>query len=137
MGELGVEAYAEARRKEYEFSGDAIALWWNRVALAVAQKTGGRIGLDTSTRMAMNAVFAPDREHTGAREPRPSSQGDELKSTLALQPFRLQFNSSAPDSRTVNCDRSRDSSFGCVGRNRRRCEDRNAAPNDRIAHPRQ
>jgi hypothetical protein len=45
----------------------------------------------------MNAVFAPDREHTGAREPRPSSQGDELKSTLALQPFRLQFISSAPD----------------------------------------
>jgi hypothetical protein len=45
----------------------------------------------------MNAVFAPDREHTGAREPTPSSQGDELKSTLALQPFRLQFISSAPD----------------------------------------
>jgi hypothetical protein len=33
--------------------------------LAVAHKTGERIGLDTSTRMAMNAVFAPDREHAG------------------------------------------------------------------------
>ena len=43
-------AYAEARRREYETSGDAIALWWNRVALAVAHKTGERIGLDTSTR---------------------------------------------------------------------------------------
>src|ERR1700729_2444341 len=56
IGELGVEAYAEARRREYESSDDAIALRWNRVALAVAHKTGKRIGLDTSTRMAMNAV---------------------------------------------------------------------------------
>ena len=31
IGELGVEAYAEARRREYESSGDAIALWWSRV----------------------------------------------------------------------------------------------------------
>ena len=30
--ELGVEAYAEARRREYESSNDAIALRWNRVA---------------------------------------------------------------------------------------------------------
>jgi hypothetical protein len=97
IDELGVEAYAEARRREYESSDDAIALRWNRVAVAVAHKTGKRIGLDTSTRMAMNAVFAPDRKHTGAREPTPSSQGDELKSTLALQPFRLQFISSATD----------------------------------------
>jgi hypothetical protein len=49
IGELGVEAHAEARRREYESSGDAIALWWSRVALAVAHKTGERIGLDTST----------------------------------------------------------------------------------------
>jgi hypothetical protein len=97
IGELGVEAYAEARRREYESSGDAIALWWNRVALAVAHKTGERIGLDTSTRMAMNAVFAPDREHAGDRKPQPFSQADELKGTLALKPFRLQFVSSAPD----------------------------------------
>ena len=27
IGELGVKAYAEARRREYESSGDAIALW--------------------------------------------------------------------------------------------------------------
>jgi hypothetical protein len=91
IGELGVEAYAEARRREYESSGDAMALWWSRVALVVAQKTGERIGLDTSTRMAMNAVFAPDRK------PPPFSQADEPKSTLGLKPFRLQFISSAPD----------------------------------------
>jgi hypothetical protein len=45
----------------------------------------------------MNAVFAPDREHPGDRQPQPFSQADELKGTLALQPFRLQFISLAPD----------------------------------------
>ena len=45
----------------------------------------------------MNAVFAADREHTGAREPQPFSQVEEPKSTLALKPFRLQFISLAPD----------------------------------------
>jgi hypothetical protein len=47
--------------------------------------------------MGMNAVFAPDAEHTGAREPRPFSRAEEPKSTLALKPFRLQFISSASD----------------------------------------
>ena len=97
IGELGVEAYAEARRREYESSGDAIALWWNRVALAVAHKAGERIGLDTSSPKAMNAVFGPDREHDGDRQPQPFSQVEELKSTLALKPFGLQFISLAPD----------------------------------------
>ncbi|HZZ23727.1 MAG TPA: hypothetical protein VFE60_14655, partial [Roseiarcus sp.] len=62
--------------------------------MAVAQKTGKRIGLDTSTRLAMNTVFAQDREHAGDRKPQPFSQADE---TLALKPFRLQFISSGPD----------------------------------------
>jgi hypothetical protein len=38
--ELGVDAYAEARRKEYEASSDAIARDWGRVAAAVAKRTG-------------------------------------------------------------------------------------------------
>jgi hypothetical protein len=97
IGELGVDAYAEARRREYESSANAIALRWNRVAVAVAHKTGKRIGLDTSTRLAMNAVFAPDREHPGDRKPQPFSQAHELKGSLALKPFRLQFISSASD----------------------------------------
>jgi hypothetical protein len=97
IDELGVEAYAEARRREYKSSGDAIALWWSRVALAVAHKTGERIGLDISSPMAMNVVFAPDREHAGDHKPQPFSQADELKGTLALKPFRLQFISLAPD----------------------------------------
>jgi hypothetical protein len=97
IGELGVEAYAEARRREYESSDDAIALRWNQVALAVGRKSGKLVGLDTSTRIAMNAVFAPDREHAGDRKPQPFSQADELKGTPTLQPFQLQYISLAPD----------------------------------------
>jgi hypothetical protein len=91
IDELGVEAYAEARRREYESSDYAIALWWHQVALAVGRKSGKLVGLDTSTPMAMNVAFAPDRN------PQPFSQADELKSALARKPFRLQFVSSAQD----------------------------------------
>ena len=57
---------------------------------------GERIGFDTSTRMAMNAVFAPDRKQADARKPQPFSdlsQGDDPKSTGApdLKPFRIKF----------------------------------------------
>lgn len=79
IDELGVEAYAEARRREYESSSDAIPLRWNKIALAVAHKTGKRIGLDISTCMAMNVAFAPDRK------PQPFSQVDKPNSALALQ----------------------------------------------------
>jgi hypothetical protein len=52
----------------------------NLIALAIARQTGRRIGLDVSTRMAMNAVFAPDRELVGGNSP------NELKSILAATP---------------------------------------------------
>jgi hypothetical protein len=67
------------------------------IDLAVAHKTGKRIGLDTSTRLAMNTVFVPDREHPGDGKPQPFSRADGLKGALALRPFRLQFISLAPD----------------------------------------
>ena len=91
IGELGVEAYAEARRREYESSGDAIALWWSRVALAIAHKTGERIGLDIASPLAMNTVFAPDREHAEDRKPQPFSQALSLKGALILKPFRFSL----------------------------------------------
>ena len=59
--------------------------------MAVGRKSGKLVGLDTSTRMAMNVAFAPDREQTGVRELQHFSQVDEVKSTLAQQPFRIQF----------------------------------------------
>ena len=94
--ELGVEAYAEARRREYESSDDAMAREWNRIALAVAGKIGKHIGLDTSSRMAMNAVFAPDR---GVRPITDPDQVGEMERTLAPkpQPFRVQFIGAASD----------------------------------------
>ena len=72
-------------------------LRWNRVALAVAHKIGKRIGLDTPSPLAMNTVFAPDREQPGDRNPQPFSQAHEPNATVALRSFRLQFVSLAPD----------------------------------------
>ena len=93
-------AYSEARRREHTASSPASAQAWNLIALAIARHTGRRIGLDLSTRMAMNAVFAPDRE-PGERKPRPHSEAaplDELQRILAAkpQPFRIQFVGAAP-----------------------------------------
>ena len=97
---LGDDAYSEARWREHTASSPASAQEWNLIASAIARQTGRRIGLDLSTRMAMNAVFAPDRE-PGERKPRPHSQAaprDELQRLLAAkpQPFRIQFLGAAP-----------------------------------------
>jgi hypothetical protein len=56
--DLGVEAYGEARRRERAARSDATAREWNRVALAVVRKTSERLGLDTATRIAMDADFS-------------------------------------------------------------------------------
>jgi hypothetical protein len=96
----GDGAYAEARRREHTASSSATAKEWNLIALAIASQTGKRIGLDLSTRMAMNAVFVPDREPDG-RTPRPSVERvpvDELKRIVSAksQLFRIQFLCAAP-----------------------------------------
>jgi hypothetical protein len=92
---LGDDAYSEARWREHTASSPASAKAWNLIASTIARQTGRRIGLDLSTRMAMNAVFAPDRE-PDERKSRPHAEAaplDELKRTLAAQPqpFRIQF----------------------------------------------
>ena len=97
---LGDDAYSEARWREHTASSPASAQEWNLIASAIARQTGRRIGLDLPTRMAMNAVFAPDRE-PGERKPRPHSEAaslDEPKRLLAAkpQPFRIQFVGAAP-----------------------------------------
>ncbi len=94
--QLGFEAYSEARRMEREASSEAVAKDWSRIATAIAHKFGRRIGVDTSTRMAINAIFAPDRKPASVRQPRPLSeprQADELMRVLATKPqtFRIQF----------------------------------------------
>jgi hypothetical protein len=97
---LGDDAYAEARWREHTASSRASAQEWNLIALAIARSTGRRIGLDLSTRMAMNTVFVPDREPDRCR-PRPSPEldpVDELKRIVSAksQLFRIQFLCAAP-----------------------------------------
>jgi hypothetical protein len=53
--DFGATAYSQARRREHEASSNAMAREWNRVALAVARKTGQTVGLNASTRIAMDA----------------------------------------------------------------------------------
>jgi hypothetical protein len=94
--DLGNGAFHEARRREHEASSDTIASEWAEVALAVARKTGSRVGLDISTQLAMNTFFVLDREPDESRELRPFSEpgpADEPKRVAVPtpQPFRIQF----------------------------------------------
>jgi hypothetical protein len=97
---LGDDAYAEARWREHSASSSTTAQEWNLIALAIARQTGRRIGLDLSTRMAMHAVFVPDREPDRWR-PRPAPEldpVDELKRIVSAksQLFRIQLLCAAP-----------------------------------------
>jgi hypothetical protein len=91
---LGDDAYAEARGREHTASSSATAREWNLIALAIASKTGRRIGLDLSTRMAMDAVFVPDRE-PDRWTPRPYAELDPVDELERIesksQLFRIQF----------------------------------------------
>ena len=82
---LGVAAYSAARRREHEATCKALAGDWRRVALAVARKTGRRVGLDTSTRMATDAKLGAEG-NPGARSPQPLSDVDPLDELMRLGP---------------------------------------------------
>ena len=97
ISDLGDGAYAEARRRAREASSDEMEREWSRVALAIARKTGRRVGLDTATRMAMDADFsvrddgiAPKDESFEEIDPL-----DELvrivSETPSRPPYRIQF----------------------------------------------
>lgn len=53
--EHGIDAYAEARKREREGTEPERS---SRVALAVAKVTGHRVGLDTATKMATDVDFS-------------------------------------------------------------------------------
>ena len=102
INDFGVDAYGEARRREHEASSDAMAKDGGQIALAVARKMSKRIDVDSSTRVAMNAVLVSDREATPARKPRLLARlaaAHELKRVLdpKLHRFRIQFAGSSPD----------------------------------------
>ena len=94
--DLGDRAYSEARRREREASSDEIARDWSRVALAVARKTGKRVGLDTATRMAMDADFSLEQDrteppHQPPEETDPSGRAHADRLRGPEPPYRLQF----------------------------------------------
>jgi hypothetical protein len=97
---LGADAYGEARWREQTASSDSMAQEWNLIALTIARSTGRRLGIDTSTRMGMNAVFAADRGPSSAHKCRLHSEPealDELTRILTEKPFRIQLIGTTPD----------------------------------------
>jgi hypothetical protein len=90
--ELGVDAYAEARHREYEASSDAIARDWARVAVAVAKRTG----LDVVHRTQSDAEVALENEPVAPSELQSGSEPsplDQLNNSVFARPqqFRVQF----------------------------------------------
>ena len=87
LAEHGVDAYGEARRREWEAPGDEEATRWRRAAVAIAKRTGKRIGLDTATRMAADAdmTATPDVATASRRGPHFSEIDplDELAAKIA------------------------------------------------------
>ena len=83
----GGEAYSEARRRERDVTlpdgtthAGRTPEHWRRVALIVARKTGKRIGLDTATRMSLDADFSKRGEPQSlGLEPQKVDPIDELK----------------------------------------------------------
>jgi len=97
ISDLGDGAYSEARRRAREASSDEMEREWNRVALAVARKTGRKVGLDTTTRMGMDADFSV-REGETAGESEPFEENDPLDELVRIvsgtptrPPYRIQF----------------------------------------------
>ncbi len=86
IAEHGVDAYGEARRRERECHGAEEAARWRRTALAIAKRTGKRIGLDTATRMASDAdmTATPDVVRVPRHAPLPGDFDplDELSAIL-------------------------------------------------------
>jgi hypothetical protein len=97
IGAFGEGAYSEARCRAREASSDEMERKWSRVALAIARKAGRRIGLDTATRMAMDADFSI-RDDATARETAPLDDTDPLDELMRVvsearvqPPYRIQF----------------------------------------------
>jgi hypothetical protein len=59
---FGVDAYSEARQRERQAQSAEATQEWRAVAVAIARKTGKRVGLDTATRMAIDADFSAARQ---------------------------------------------------------------------------
>ena len=93
-------AYSEA--PQGQASDPPVAARWSGMSRIVARLTGRRIGLDTATRVAMDADFAADGAAPTCRPRRHFPEIDqvgELERILAAMPqsFRLQFVGASAD----------------------------------------
>ena len=68
--DLGVEAYAEARRRERDANDFATARFWSRTASAIAGKIGEQIGLDAAHACGREPDFRALIETFKAQAPR-------------------------------------------------------------------
>ena len=94
IGELGLDAYDEARRREIEASSDAIGRDWHRVGLAIARQT--RAGLGTSIQTPPQTAVPPGPASPGTKEVQTNlerSPLDRLNSAISAssRQFRVQF----------------------------------------------
>ena len=134
--ELGVDAYAEARRKEYEASSDIIAKDWGRVAVVVAKRTA----LDVMRTRPRDADVALGNEPVAPSELRSNSEPsplDRLNSSVFArsQQFRVQFVGAARGREPLLLKEVGIEAGGRVSRGRRCCKSRFAAKDERVAYP--
>ena len=80
---FGVDAYSEARQRERRADSAATAQEWRHVALAIARRTGKKVGLDTATRMAVVASLSADCETGDPRRGAPASEPRALEELAA------------------------------------------------------
>jgi hypothetical protein len=88
--EFGVDAYAEARRKEFEASSDTIARDWGRIAVAISKRTGLKVVRGTPSDPDLALANEPVAELRPSSGSRPL---DHLNRSVCARPqqFRVQF----------------------------------------------
>jgi hypothetical protein len=89
--ELGGDAYAEARRKEWESSSASIARDWDRVAQAIAKRTG--LNAAPLTSLDAHVAHSGPIPALGLGAESELSPLDQLNCSLSARPqqFRVQF----------------------------------------------
>ena len=106
IGEMGIDAYAEARRREREANDFATARHWARTASAIARKISDKIGLDAAMAKGRDADFSTLIETFKAQAQAP---GSPLSADCALAPEEAAAPERQPpnDARSLQ-DRARD-----------------------------
>src|SRR5208337_2193425 len=89
--ELGPDAYSEARLVERRAKCVEDRRHWRDVALAVARKTGKRVGLDTATRMSLDADSASAASRNLRGSSRRRSTDRRVEATHRRRSVRIVF----------------------------------------------